>query len=36
MKFKNADEIKSFMELLSQCTGNVWLTYVYGDQYNLN
>ena len=36
MKFKNADEIKSFMEVLSQCTGNVWLTSVYGDKYNLN
>lgn len=36
MKFKNADEIKSFMEVLSQCTGKVWLTSVYGDKYNLN
>lgn len=35
MKFKNINEIETFLEVVNDCEGDVILTSIYGDKYNL-
>ncbi len=35
MKFTDANQIKDFLDTANQCEGDVILTSIYGDRYNL-
>lgn len=35
MRIKNIENVEKFLEVVNSCTGNVSLTSVYGDKYNL-
>ena len=35
MKFTDANQIKDFLDTVNQCEGDVILTSIYGDRYNL-
>ena len=35
MKIRNIEQLTDFLKVIDSCTGNVYLTSVYGDKYNL-
>lgn len=35
MKIKNITDVETFLEVVNQCEGDVTLTSVYGDKFNL-
>ncbi len=35
MKIKNIKDVETFLKVVNECNGNVTLTSVYGDKYNL-
>lgn len=35
MKIKNITDVKTFLEVVNQCEGDVTLTSIYGDKFNL-
>lgn len=35
MKIKNIKDVKTFMSVVNQCKGDVTMTSIYGDKYNL-
>lgn len=35
MKFKNAEQVESFLAAIDACKGEVWLESAYGDKFNL-
>lgn len=35
MKLQKITEVQLFLDTVNACEGNVWLTSIYGDKYNL-
>ena len=35
MKLQNIDQLHEFLKIIDECKGDVYLTSVYGDKYNL-
>lgn len=35
MKIKNITDVETFLEVVNQCEGDVTLTSIYGDKFNL-
>ena len=35
MKIKNVKDVETFLKVVNECEGEVTLTSVYGDKYNL-